>query len=142
MRHMKQWNEVDCGHCVAAMVSRKSRELVNEADPKPHSSKGLTTKELLMIFSRLGLRVGMIKASGKLHLRNAEPPEKCCAMLVRRFPRKGSKTPPVGHYVAFDGKRVYDPGAKRPVSWSAYRKRRWKIVRWFVLCGSEPGRPR
>lgn len=126
MRHIKQKNDYDCGLAVAAMICGKRWEDAVAADDKPTKEDGLTTKEFLVICSRLGRQVGMLKAGGKRHLKNATPPASCCAMLLSRNRAKH------GHYVAFDGVYVFDPGCKRKVRWSAYRKRPWKTCRWFV----------
>lgn len=133
MRLIRQYNECDCGLSVAAMICGKKWQDAVDADPAPQTCDGLTTKEFLIICSRLGAQVGMIRAGGKMHLRNAVPPINCCGMLVRRFGGNGY-TPRAGHYVAFDGKRVFDPGCVKPVPWSVYRQRKWKICRWFVRC--------
>jgi hypothetical protein len=128
MRHIRQYNEFDCGLAVAAMICGKKWQDAADADTHPTKADGLTTKEFLVMCSALGSRIGMIKASGKMHLKNATPPDRCCGMLIHRF---GAR---VGHYVAFDGKYVYDPDCKRRVRWSSYRRRPWKICRWFVAC--------
>lgn len=127
MRHIQQENEVDCGIATAAMLCGVSWSKALEADGKPESESGLTTKEFIMLCLRLGRPIAMVRASNRAYLKNSPPPpERCCAIMVRR------NRADEGHYVAFDGKMVYDPGCKRPVPWSVYRKRRWKACRWFV----------
>jgi len=128
MRHIRQYNEFDCGLAVAAMICGATWDDAAEADEAGDVYDGLTTKEFLVLCSKLGVRIGMVHCSGKQHLKNATPPDRCCGILIRRF---GDK---VGHYVAFDGKFVYDPGNKKKTYWNAYKTRRWKLCRWFVYC--------
>lgn len=126
MRHIRQRNDVDCGLATAAMVCGVSWQRSLDVDNNPDSTSGLTTREFLTLCARLGVSLRMRRGTNRRWLRNEPMPDGVCAAMVRR------NLDDDGHYVAIHDGMVWDPGCVAPVPLAAYRRRPWKVARWFI----------
>jgi ABC-type bacteriocin/lantibiotic exporter with double-glycine peptidase domain len=125
MRFVRQYNEIDCGIAVAAMVAGCSWTKAVNADENNEATEGLSVNELATLCGALGSPVTIKKVSRPLALKDATPPLGTRAVLIRR---KGTAR---GHFVALDGTTVLDPELGRH-SMAKYTRKHWLVLRWYV----------
>ena len=125
MRLVRQYNEIDCGICVAAMVAGTSWSAAVAADENPESNLGLSVAEFVALCARLGRPVIASKSQYRCSLSDVRLPNVVVALLVRRRRRR------VGHYVAFDGKDILDPANGRQ-SAKKYFAQDLVLIRMFL----------
>jgi len=125
MRLVRQYNEIDCGIAVAAMVAGVSWTKASNADDNADANEGLSVNELVALCDKLGSPIRAIRVSKPIALHDAVAPAGTCAILIRRA---GTAR---GHFVAWDGKEILDPegGRSKP---SVYGRRNWLVLRWYV----------
>lgn len=125
MRLVRQWNDIDCGIAVAAMVAGCSWTKASKADPNGDKNEGLSVQELADLCAALGSPVTVKRVSRPLAFKDATPPAGTCAVLVRRT---GTAR---GHFVALDGNTVLDPERGR-FERAKFPGRNWLVLRWYV----------
>lgn len=125
MKLVRQYNGMDCGIAVAAMVASTTWDNAALHDRNPDTNDGLTVNEFLALCASLNSPVKASKAIKGQSLGKCDLPDGTCAVLIRMAGKHR------GHYVAVDGEVVLDPElGRRPLG--RYGRRSWEVVRVFA----------
>jgi len=128
MRHVKQRNGVDCGLAVAAMLANTSYDQAADVDPNPDSPQGMSVSDLQWTLIGLtGKEWSTSKAGNGKRLCDYPLPTKTIAVLIRHHGKS------FGHWVAWDGEKVFDPEEDSSLSTPLYRRREWEIIRVLLI---------
>jgi len=116
VRLIRQRNGLDCGIAVAAMLAGCPYAAARAADPDPDAMHGFWLPEMIDCLGRItGCRWAVSR-------RTTLPPGPA-AVIIRPAGRH------IGHWIAWDGRRIYDPQMRRPFFPERYPRRNWEIVR-------------
>lgn len=129
MQFIAQRNGVDCGIAVSAMLANCTYDDACDADPHPTQTTGYTVAEMVWALESLtgqpwrASRAQYAKPVAHLRMFMREPHP----VLIR------ASHSPTGHWVAWDGRRVYDPEMPSPLLLGAYARREWQVIRVLLL---------
>ena len=119
---IKQKNGIDCGLAVIAMCGNSSYEQAADVDPNPDACQGLSPDDLKWGLIGLTGQDWIIRRAS-LILRDARLKPHPQALLIRR----DAKT--FGHWVASDGKNIFDPERENPIPLTEYDRQDWSLIR-------------
>ena len=125
MRLVRQYNEIDCGICVAAMISGRTWTQAVKADGKPDCEEGLSVAEFVELCQKLDRPVRVTRSQYGKPLWDLDVPAGLVALLVRK---PGDTW---GHFVAFEKGIILDPDSGRQ-SLRKFARTNWAVIRMFV----------
>jgi hypothetical protein len=120
IRHVRQRGKTDCGLAVAAMLAGVGYSDAADADPHPDANGGMSIADCSACLETLGFPCKVKRAS--IRLAHASLPANA-ALLIR----KHSKV--FGHWIATDGRLIFDPEDDAPVALREYRRADWSLIR-------------
>jgi len=120
LRHIRQRGKTDCGLAVSAMLAGVGYSDAADADPNPDADGGMSVADFSACLDSLGFPCRVKRLSVKLS--NASLP-RSAALLIRRH----SKV--FGHWIATDGRLVFDPENEAPIALCDYRRADWSLIR-------------
>jgi hypothetical protein len=120
LRHIRQRGKTDCGLAVSAMLAGVGYSDAADADPHPDADGGMSIADFSVCLETLGFSCKVKRAS--IRLAHASLPANA-ALLIRRH----SKV--FGHWIATDGRLIFDPEDEAPVALREYRRADWSLIR-------------
>ena len=123
MRHIRQRAVIDCGVAAAAMLAGVSYlEAARVANRLLHDA-GMGCAAFIQVMEALTGSVWRITRPVKRPLADYKLPSSPAAIVIRPDYRD------YGHWIAFDGDRIFDPDITRVYPVATYPKRHWKVIR-------------
>lgn len=123
MRHIKQRNAINCGLAVVATLADCSYEQARQADPFPEKTIGLSCGDFLTAIHRVSNGKYSVTRPKALYRLREFPDLDQCAVIIRQPRRK------YGHWIAIDGRTVFDPELSGPVRITQYDRNNWDVIR-------------
>jgi len=128
MRHIRQRAVIDCGVAAAAMLAGVSyAEAARVANRLLHEA-GMGCASFIEVMEALTGSAWRIARPLKRPLAEHRLPAAPVAIVIRPDYRD------YGHWIAFDGSRIFDPDITRTYPVATYPKRHWKVIRTVVQC--------
>jgi hypothetical protein len=123
MRHIRQRAVIDCGVATAAMLAGVSyTETARVANRLLHEA-GMGCASFIEVMEALTGSTWRITRPVKRPLADYRLPAAPAAIVIRPDYRD------YGHWIAFDGERIFDPDITRIYPVTTYPKRHWKVIR-------------